>query len=422
MIEKEEELVIIGGGPAGLAAAISAFRSGISKPLIIERTPHLGGILGQCIHDGFGLEIFKESLTGPEYMERYIHEVQELGIPYMMNSMVTGLSGDKTLTVLNQDGLHKIFAKAIILTMGCRERTRGAILIPGTRPAGIFTAGEAQHYVNIKNYMVGSKIVILGSGDIGLIMARRLTLEGQRVLAVVEQLPYPSGLPRNIVQCLEDYNIPLLLSHTVTNITGGKRLKGVTISKVDKNFLPIPGTENDLSCDTLIISAGLIPENELSSTAGVELDSLTGGPFVDHTLQTTVPGIFAAGNVLHVHDIVDWVTLEATSAGNNAARYLKKLSSKTSTKKRNLKQPKIKVTPGPGIRYVLPQIIEPGRDVTLYLRVKKPINNAKLSIIRDGEIIRTEKHRKANPAIMIRVDLDKSELSRGNELIVSVSE
>lgn len=417
VIERDIELAIIGGGPAGLAAAIAAKQAGIKEPLIIERNEYIGGILGQCIHDGFGLEIFKKSLTGPEYLDIYNQEAEQLEISYMLNSMVTELTPNKDLMVINQDGVHRLHAQAVILAMGCRERTRDSIGIPGTRPAGIFTAGAAQYFVNIRNYMVGTKIVVLGSGDIGLIMARRLTLEGAKVLAVVEKLPYPSGLPRNVSQCLDDYEIPLLLSHTIIEIKGKKRVTGVIVARVDHDFSLIPRTEIDIPCDTLILSVGLIPENELSQKAGVVLDPLTGGPVIDNKLQTTVKGIFAAGNVLHVHDIVDWVSIEASQAGKNAAEYIK-----TIKKKRVKKSVPIKIKAGNGIKYVLPQLIHPGQDTDIYLRVKEPTKDIYIEILSNGKCIKKVKQRIVHPSVMVRILLASEQLPRQGELIFQLQE
>lgn len=318
------DIVIIGGGPAGLGAAVEAYEKGVKNIVIIERDKYLGGILEQCIHNGFGLQEFKEELTGPEYAQRFIDKVEEYDINVMLETMVLEITPDRIVKAVNsKEGVFTIKAGAIILAMGCRERPRGAIMIPGTRPAGILTAGTAQRYVNMEGYLPGKEIVILGSGDVGLIMARRLTLEGAKVKAVVELMPYSSGLTRNIVQCLEDFNIPLLLSHTVIEIHGKDRVEGVTIAKVDENREPIMETAQYISCDTLILSVGLIPENELSQKAGIELDPITGGPIVNEMLETSVPGIFACGNVLQVHDLVDNVTAEARLAANSAIRFIR---------------------------------------------------------------------------------------------------
>ncbi len=369
------DLVIIGGGAAGLAAALSAYDEGVRDILIIERAPELGGILEQCIHNGFGLHTFKEELTGPEYAWRFIKEVEERKIPYILNSMVIDLA-PHLVTYVNREGVKSESAKAIILAMGCRERARGALNIPGYRPAGIFSAGTAQRLVNIEGYDIGKRIVILGSGDIGLIMARRLTLQGAKVLAVSEIMPYSGGLKRNIVQCLDDYSIPLYVSHTVNDIRGKERVEGVTKSKVDESRKPIPGTEISFDCDTLLLSVGLLPENELSSKAGIELSPVTGGPVVDDTFSTSCDGIFAAGNVLHVHDLVDYVSAEAMAAGRNAARYIQ-------NKKGDSK--KVSVKAGKGVRYTVPSHISTdASEVTLRFRVSDVYSNATI-VIKTGE-------------------------------------
>lgn len=333
------DIVIIGGGPAGLAAAASARKSGIESILILERDKELGGILNQCIHNGFGLHTFKEELTGPEYAGRFIDTVKELGIEYCLDTMVMDISHGKAVTAMNRtDGMFQIQAKAVILAMGCRERPRGALNIPGYRPAGIFSAGTAQRLVNIEGYMPGREVVILGSGDIGLIMARRMTLEGAKVKVVAELMPYSGGLKRNIVQCLDDYGIPLKLSHTVVDMKGKERLTGITLAQVDENGKPVPGTEEDYTCDTLLLSVGLIPENELSQGMGVSMDRVTSGPVVNESLETDIPGVFACGNVLHVHDLVDYVSEEAGRAGVNAAKYVKRQLAEGSKDHANLAQ------------------------------------------------------------------------------------
>ncbi|MBC8499174.1 MAG: FAD-dependent oxidoreductase [Candidatus Atribacteria bacterium] len=398
---QEKEVIIIGGGAAGLAAAVACKQKGIEDILLIERGDYLGGILNQCIHDGFGLEKFHTSLSGPEYAQRYIDQVLYKEVPYLLNSMVVSLTPQKEVIVINNKGLQYYRAKVIILAMGCRERTRGAISIPGTRPSGIYTAGVAQELINLKDYMVGEKIVVLGSGDIGLIMARRLTLEGAEVITVAEKLPYSSGLPRNINQCLYDFDIPLLLSHTVVDIEGNGRLSSVTIAQLGKRGGIIPGSKRKIVCDTLLLSVGLIPENELSREAGIILDPITGGPQVDERGQTSTPGIFACGNVLQVHDIVDNVSLEAEYIVEGVAGYLEgKLN----------KEREIKVELGEGLRYVVPQTLINLKDTIFSFRVNQP-EEKKILIFNDGKkIIKKKFLRRVNPAEMIRVKLSSSEL------------
>lgn len=384
------DVAIIGGGPAGLAAAVAARRAGVQNLLLLEREDKLGGILNQCIHNGFGLHTFKEELTGPEYAARYITQLQQLQIEYKLGTMVLEICADKTITAMNkEDGLFQIKAKAIVLAMGCRERPRGALNIPGYRPAGIYSAGTAQQMVNIQGVMPGREVVILGSGDIGLIMARRLTFEGAKVKVVAELMPYSGGLKRNIVQCLDDYGIPLKLSHTVTDIKGKERVEGVTISRVGSDGKPIPGTEEYYSCDTLLLSCGLIPENELTRGMGIEINPLTNGAFVNESLETNMSGVFACGNVLHVHDLVDFVSQEAELAGQNAAAY-----AMDENKAEQLHTIQIKTERG--VRYTVPAKISPQKvkdKVIIRFRVDGVYKNSVLVVKIDGrEILRRKKN------------------------------
>lgn len=453
---KVYDIVIVGGGPAGLAAAVSARKNGTDSILILERDRELGGILNQCIHNGFGLHTFKEELTGPEYAGRFIEQVEDLKIEYKLNTMVMDISREKIVTAMNStDGLFEIQAKAVILAMGCRERSRGALNIPGYRPAGIFSAGTAQRLVNMEGYMPGRKVVILGSGDIGLIMARRMTLEGAQVQVVAELMPYSGGLKRNIVQCLDDYGIPLKLSHTVVDIRGKERVEGITLAQVDDRGKPISGTEEEYECDTLLLSVGLIPENELSSGMGVELSRVTSGPVVNESLETSIEGVFACGNVLHVHDLVDYVSEEAAAAGKNAARYVqeglqerlqeRQMDSKEQSKaggkedetarltsvneekdtaveqnvKSIQKRDTIEVQAVNGVRYTVPSRISVERmeDIqTVRFRVGGVYKNCFVSVYLDDERILHRKRPVMAPGEMEEVKLRKEELQQYPDL------
>jgi len=410
------DVAVIGGGPAGLAAAIEAKKNGAESVCVIERDKELGGILQQCIHNGFGLQIFKEDLTGPEYAERFITELKEQNITCKLDTMVLSIDKDRNLDIVNTyDGYMRIKAKAIVLAMGCRERTREAINIPGTRPSGVFTAGTAQRFLNMEGYLVGKKIMMLGTGDIGLIMARRLTLEGAEVKAVLARKGYPGGLMRNVAQCLYDYNIPLMLRHTIVKVVGKDRVEGVLVAKTDEKSRPIPGTEELYKCDTLLLSVGLIPENELSKEAGIEIDPATGGPVVNESMETSVGAIFACGNVVHVHDLVDYVTEESRRAGKSAAQFVaKELAADGAS---------IRTEHGEGVKYIVPQKIRPANikeRLDLYMRVTGIFKDSKLIVKSGNEVIKSIKKKQMTPGEMERIRIPLNILEKLNTDVLSV--
>lgn len=415
------DLIVIGGGPAGLAAAMAAYKAGVEDILIIERDHQMGGILNQCIHNGFGLHYFKEELTGPEYAGRFIEMVKDTKIKVYLDTMVLDVTEEKEVHIVNKEQGYQILkGKAIVFAMGCRERTRGAIGIPGSRPAGVFTAGTAQRYVNMEGYMVGKKVVILGSGDIGLIMARRMVLEGAEVLACVEVMPYSGGLTRNIVQCLDDYDIPLLLSHTITEVRGKTRVEEVVVSEVDEKRQPIPGTEQTFECDTVLLSVGLVPENELSRSAGIELDRRTNGAFVYENMETSIPGIFACGNVVHVHDLVDFVTAESTRAGTAAADYI--------LQQQELEQDDfLTIKNGNYVTYVVPQKIRQenvDKRVEVFFRVNKVFDESQITVTSQGEVIAKQKKSYIVPGEMEKMKLSKKVMDKvkNGEIEISIEE
>ena len=417
---QEFDVVVIGGGSAGMAAALAAYENGCQKILILEREKELGGILQQCIHNGFGLQVFSKELTGPAYAERYIFMLENTEISYRTSTMVLHLSGDKTVEYVNsQEGVSKVKAKAIILAMGCRERTRGAIAIPGARLSGIWTAGTAQRYVNMEGYVIGRRVLILGSGDIGLIMARRMSLEGATVLGVAEIMPYSNGLPRNMKQCLEDFGIPLYLGHTVTDIQGKDRVERITLSQVDADRRPIPGTEKVFEADTLLLSVGLIPENNLSEEAGIQLHPVTGGPIVSDRYETSIPGIFACGNALHVHDLVDYVSRESSKAGYFAGEYVKNLDVPTKSSGEN-KRYSIAMMSGDGIGYIMPQKVElpsTADKIEFMFRVRRPFRDVVIQVIRDGVVLREISKKNLLPAEMQKLMITRAEYGEAQETI-----
>ncbi|HEX3017409.1 MAG TPA: FAD-dependent oxidoreductase [Caproicibacter sp.] len=417
---KHYDVAVVGAGPAGLAAACAAYENGAKKILVVDRDREAGGILNQCIHNGFGLHYFKEELTGPEYAGRFIQLLRETSAELMLDTMVLDVTENREIHLMNpRDGYFAVKADAVVLAMGCRERTRGAIGIPGTRPAGIFTAGSAQRYVNIEGYMVGKKIIILGSGDIGLIMARRMTLEGAKVVACVELMPYSNGLNRNIVQCLNDYSIPLYISHTITRIKGDRRVEGVTVQKVDGHGKPIPGTEMEFDCDTVLLSVGLIPENELSRKAGIQLDPRTKGPVVYENMETSIPGIFACGNVVHVHDLVDFVTAESRRAGAAAAKYCAGQKDESGEA--------IEIANGENVGYTVPQHIRTGeieKFAEVFFRVRRTFGHSVIEVFSGDRLLASYKREHMAPGEMEHIALPKQLLEKasGDGLTVSARE
>lgn len=411
------DVIVVGGGPAGLAAALEARKNGAEKVLILERNHELGGILNQCIHNGFGLHYFKEELTGPEYAGRFLDELSHTDIEVMDGAMVLDISPDRVIHAMSKKlGYLRLQAASIVLTMGCRERTRGAIAIPGTRPAGIFTAGAAQLYMNVEGYLVGKRVLILGSGDIGLIMARRMTLEGAKVLGCVELMPYSNGLNRNIVQCLNDYGIPLYLSHTITDIRGDKRVEQAVVSKVDENRRPVPGTEIVFDCDTILLSVGLIPENELSRQAGIAIDRRTNGPVVWENMETSIPGVFASGNVVHVHDLVDFVTAESQRAGRGAAEAAKNPQTGP--------EGSFQVENGEAVTYTVPQRVRPGRVekyVEIFFRTNRVFQDAEIQITSGGKVLASFPREYMAPGEMERIVFPKALFSKIEAQTVMVS-